>query len=69
VEVWVKSWAEVLTGCKSRLQFVQDHLQATVDQESALQYLKKTYDKYLVGVLSDSDPSEANTAEEATPAK
>ncbi|QFT82026.1 DNA mismatch repair protein [Roseovarius sp. THAF27] len=69
VEVWVKSWAEVLTGCKSRLQFVQDHLQANVDQDSALQYLKKTYNRYLVGVLSENDTDEAEAADEASPAK
>lgn len=53
VEVWVKSWAEVLTGCKARLRFVQSHLQANVDRESSLRYLKKTYDKYLLGIVEE----------------
>ena len=53
VEVWVKSWAEVLTACKARMHFVQEQLQANVDKDAALQYLKKTYEKYLVGVAED----------------
>jgi hypothetical protein len=54
IEVWVKTWAEVISECKSRLKFVQEHLQANVDKESALKYLKKTYEKYLTGV-AESD--------------
>jgi len=53
VEVWVKSWAEVLTACKARLHFVQEQLKANVDKDAALQYLKQTYDKYLVGVAEE----------------
>lgn len=54
IEVWVKSWAEILTGCKARLQFVQQHLQANVDKESSLRYLKSTYEKYLTGVAEEN---------------
>lgn len=50
IEIWVKTWAEVLAECKSRMKFVQEHLQANVDKESSLRYLKKTYEKYLTGV-------------------
>jgi hypothetical protein len=32
------------------MRFVQDHLQANVDPDNSLQYLKKTYEKYLKGV-------------------
>lgn len=63
VEVWVKTWAEVLAGCKSRLKFVQDHLQANVDRESSLRYLKRTYEKYLTGVAVP-DPEEETLGEE-----
>lgn len=50
IQVWIKSWGEVLQACKARLHFVQEQLKANVDTDSALKYLKKTYDKYLVGV-------------------
>ena len=69
VEVWVKSWAEVLAGCKARLQFVQDHLQANVDRESSLRYLKKTYDKYLSGVADGHAMATEEIVEEASPAE
>lgn len=55
IEVWVKTWAEVIAECKSRLKFVQDHLQANVDKESSLKYLKKTYEKYLTGIAEDGE--------------
>ena len=53
VEIWVKTWAEIIAECKSRLNFVQQHLQANVDKENSLNYLKKTYAKYLTGVVED----------------
>ncbi|MEP2532699.1 ATP-binding protein [Shimia sp.] len=63
VEVWVKSWAEVLAACKSRMYFVQKKLNANVDTESALRYLKNTYEKHLVGVgeeyVDDPEPADA----------
>ena len=64
VEVWVKSWAEVIAECKARMRFVQDHLQANVDKESSLKYLKRTYEKYLTGVLeTDAAASEDDVTE------
>jgi hypothetical protein len=53
IEVWVKSWAEIIAECKSRMKFAQDHLQANVDRENSLKYLKRTYAKYLAGVVED----------------
>jgi hypothetical protein len=55
IEIWVKTWAEVLAACKSRMKFVQEHLQANVDRESSLKYLKKTYEKYLTGMIDATD--------------
>lgn len=37
------------------MRFVQDRIQANVDKESSLKYLKKAYEKYLVGVAEISD--------------
>ena len=58
IEVWVKTWSEVLSECKARLRFVQEHLQANVDKESSLRYLRETYDKYLAGVAEVEDGEE-----------
>jgi Histidine kinase-, DNA gyrase B-, and HSP90-like ATPase len=58
VEVWVKAWAEIIAESKSRMRFVQDHLQANVDKESSLKYLKRTYAKYLAGIAEIDDPAD-----------
>ncbi len=65
IEVWVKSWAEIITGCKARLQFVQQHLQANVDKDTSLRYLKSTYEKYLSGVADDNVEVELEDAASA----
>jgi hypothetical protein len=53
IEIWVKTWSEVIAECKARLRFVQEHLKANVDRDNALDYLKKTYDKYLSGIAEE----------------
>jgi hypothetical protein len=58
IEVWAKTWSEIIAESKSRMKFVQDHLQATVDKESSLRYLKRTYAKYLAGIAEDDAPSD-----------
>jgi hypothetical protein len=40
------------------MRFVQDHLQANVDKESSLKYLKRTYAKYLTGIVEEEDPAD-----------
>lgn len=70
IEVWVKTWAEILAECKSRMRFVQEHLQANVSKDSSLTYLKKTYAKYLSGVTeveADSDGDAELPVEETLP--
>ncbi|KQT59823.1 MULTISPECIES: ATP-binding protein [unclassified Aureimonas] len=47
ITVWVKTWSEILAECRARLKFVEDKLQANVDRERALKYLRTTYDRYL----------------------
>jgi hypothetical protein len=47
IEVWIKSWGQVIESCRCRLRFFQEHLQYAANQESALAYLHKTHDKYL----------------------
>jgi hypothetical protein len=60
IEVWVKSWSEILAECKARLRFVQDHLQANINKENSLTYLKRTYEKYLSGIEIDGDDSDGS---------
>lgn len=66
IEVWVKTWAEVISECKSRLRFVEDHLKANVDRGSALTYLQQTHAKYLAGVIEENnEPAPEVDGEEA----
>ncbi|MBG6162609.1 hypothetical protein IWQ54_002265 [Labrenzia sp. EL_195] len=69
IEVWVKTWSEVIEECKSRMQFVQDTLNANVDRESSLKYLKSTYEKYLVGVAEEVSAEEPAEVAEPEPAE
>ncbi|MGY3621008.1 ATP-binding protein [Bradyrhizobium sp. USDA 10063] len=55
VEVWVKTWSEIIAECKARLRFVQEHLQANVDKDASVSYLKATYDRYLAGIEIGED--------------
>ena len=50
VEVWVKTWAEILSECNSRLRFIRERLEYNVDTNVSLSYLQRTYEKYLSGV-------------------
>lgn len=71
VEIWVKPWSEVLADCKGRMKFVQDHLKANIDSDSALGYLKTTYAKYLDGIIDDGNEDVAENAipSEVAPSK
>jgi hypothetical protein len=48
--VWVKTWSEILAEAQARMRFVQDHLQANIETERSLKYLKETYERYLMGM-------------------
>lgn len=69
IQIWVKTWSEILAECTSRLQFVQNHLQADINKENSLNYLRRTYEKYLQGIAIDGEETEEESfAEEATEA-
>ena len=51
VEVWVKTWSQVINECKARLKFFQEKLNYKVDGNYAFAYLRKTYAKYLPGCI------------------
>lgn len=55
IDVWVKTWSELIEEGKARLRFVDEKLKANIDRESSLRYLRKTYEKYLSGVTTDED--------------
>lgn len=51
VEIWVKSWGQIITDCKARLQFFQDALQYDASDATAVSYLRRVHGEYLPPVL------------------
>ncbi len=47
VFVWVKTWGQLLEGCRGRLQFFEKHLEYCADEKSGLSLLSRLYSKYL----------------------
>jgi hypothetical protein len=60
IKVWAKTWGEIIQANKARMEFFQQRLQYKVDNQSALDALRKMHAKYLppvfagVGVPPDS---------------
>jgi hypothetical protein len=51
LRIWVKRWGQVIEDCWARLNFFRDRLQYSASQESGLELLGKTYEKYLPSTL------------------
>ena len=49
--IWVKTWGQILQDCRGRLQFFEEQLQYRPNAESALEYLRKTHERYLPKAL------------------
>ena len=61
IEIWCKTWAEVLEAAKSRMRFYEDSLKANIDKESSLRFLRETYNKYLSGELDHSSEEDTSS--------
>ena len=55
ISVGVKTWAQIIEKNKARLQFFQEKLEHQVNDETALRHLQEKYQKYLVGVVPESE--------------
>lgn len=47
VTVWARRWSQLLQEAEARLRFFRERLDYAATQESGLQHLQKTYEKYL----------------------
>jgi hypothetical protein len=47
ITVWVRTWGQIIEDCRGRLEFFQKQLEYSADKDSALEFLRKTHDKYL----------------------
>lgn len=51
--IWVRTWGQIIDECRARLQFFQEKLNYQADDDSALDYLRTTYSKYLGELLEN----------------
>ncbi|CAB3896193.1 ATP-binding protein [Achromobacter mucicolens] len=68
VNIYAKTWAQVLDENRARLKFFQDHLDVQVDRDASLKYLQQRYAGYLEGVFENEDSDaelEVDAASEA----
>lgn len=47
IQVWAKTWGELINECKARLQFFQQALEYEASDESAIAHLRQVHAKYL----------------------
>jgi hypothetical protein len=53
--IWVKTWAQIIHECRTRLKIFQQALEYSADKDASLDYLKKTYERVLHGAeIADS---------------
>ncbi len=55
VNIYAKTWAQVLDENRARLKFFQDKLDVQVDRSSSLKYLQERYAAHLEGVFEVDD--------------
>jgi len=61
LRIWVLTWADVLDDAAHRLKFVRDLLDYQPDAEQALDYLRRTHEKYLPEQMAETDTAPAAT--------
>jgi hypothetical protein len=67
IRVWVMTWGEIIDGALHRLKFAKRHLDYEPNASQALDYLRRTHEKYLppeanVGAGGIVDPRRAGPA-------
>ncbi len=67
VKVWAKTWGEIIQANKARMEFFQQRLQYKVDDQSALDALRKMHSKYLPPVFAEVKPDGTATDAKPTP--
>jgi len=68
VNIYAKTWGQILDENRSRLKFFQEHLDVQVDHDESLKYLQERYAAYLEGVfeVDDSNTEAEKEAETST---
>lgn len=58
ITIWVKTWSQVISDCKARLQFFEEKLNYTPDRDSSLKHLKSTYQKYIANLFTEKSQTD-----------
>ena len=61
LQIWVRTWSEILNDCRTRLQLFEKELNYNADRDESLDFLQKTYAKILAGTLDDEQLSDAGS--------
>jgi hypothetical protein len=57
MRIWVKTWGQIIDGCRARLRFFQERLKYVADENSGLEYLRRMHSKYLPKGLGEGKPN------------
>jgi hypothetical protein len=63
INIYAKTWGQVLDENRARLKFFQDRLEIQVDKASSLKYLQDKYADHLKGVFEVDDSASETDAE------
>ena len=55
LSVGIMTWGQIIEENKARLQFFQEKLEHQVDDETALKHLQEKYQRFLAGVVPESE--------------
>lgn len=61
--VYVKTWAEIIEENKSRLQFFKEKLEYSMDDDSAMEYLRNKYSRFMSGIGAAEEGAEVDNSE------
>lgn len=63
ITVWAHSWSEIINDARARLRFFNEQLAYGADNDSAVEYLKKTHAKY-IPEMEKEDVNKADSNQE-----
>lgn len=47
ITVWVKTWSEIISNARAKLQFINQHLEYKVNQDSSKKYLEEMHKDFI----------------------
>jgi hypothetical protein len=60
LQIWVRTWSEILNDCRTRLQLFEKELNYNADRDESLEFLQRTYAKILAGTSDNESETETS---------